>query len=181
MECRTITWKEDAMTTKKLLSAFVVGLLLVGWGMIDVALAGEREVQSPGPRRGGGQEANPEVLIFETLGNANASDVYKVTCSSSSSRCVRADVCDEGPFFDTNFKVVVTVPGNNGTSTRTSGVGGCSSLASSCRSFSSNSLRGIVVIQEVNLAGAEDYSTFIDCANSSGGSVGHSVSKIRDE
>ena len=168
------------MHMKKLWTAVVGGLLLVGWGMIDVSSAAEREVQERQGSRPEPEDPSAQVLIFESLGNANASDVYKVTCTSSSSRCVRADVCDEGPFFDTIFKVVVTVPGGP-TAVRNSAFGGCSSFANACRSFSSSSLRGIVVIQEVNLAGAENYSTLIQCTNSSGGVVGHSVLKIRDE
>ena len=149
--------------------------------MIDVAPAAEREVQERQESRPEPEDPSAQVLIFESLGSGIASDVYRVVCNASNSRCVRADVCDEGPFFDTNFKVVVTVPGAGNAITRQSGAGGCSTFATQCRSFSSSSVRGIVVVQEVNTAGFENYSTLIQCTNSSGGVVSHTVFKVLDQ
>jgi hypothetical protein len=169
------------MHTKKLWSAVVVVLLLVGWGMIYEAPAAERKAQPPQYNEPGGDGYDAQIIRSESLADQFKTDIYKVTCSSSSSRCLRVSVADDGPiFFDTNFKVVATVPQNGGAVVRLSGVGGHSSNGSTCMSFN-HSFTGAVVVQMANNTGVENYHVHIDCTNSAGSVLSTSVSLISDQ
>jgi hypothetical protein len=165
------------MKTKKFLSAWSVALLLSG-GISSAVLAQEAGSEAAGrtpqprqsqPRAQADSQAESEadrqvgsqLLIFNSLGSGQALDVYRVQCNGQCTG-VSADVADEGPFFDTIFKVCVigSTSSNTGTQCRISPRGGLSAPARVNRS-GFGSLRSFVTISEVNNAGAENYSTEI--------------------
>jgi len=175
------------MRMKNLLIACAMAFLLVGWGVTTEILAGEREVKErQSPSRQGTEGAGAEHFIFQSLGSAEALDVYSVTSSHANAKCVVADVADEGPFFDTDFYVIVVGRTGSGlagkAAHRHSGAGGVSPFACRCRS-GVGPLSAYVIIGETNHAGAEDYSTIIDVRATSciGGAVAHSVSLTQNQ
>jgi hypothetical protein len=153
------------MRTRKFFSVWSVALLFIG-GISSAVLAQEAGSEAAGrtpqtrqsPPRA---QAASQLIVFNSLGSGAALDVYRVQCNGPCTG-VSADVADEGPFFDTIFKVCVigSTTSNTGTVCRTSPRGGLSAVARVNRG-GSGTLRSFVTISEVNNAGVENYSTEI--------------------
>jgi len=155
------------MKTRKFLGAWTVALFLIG-GISSAVLAqgaeseaAVRTPRAPQPHTRSQAEVDNQVLLFNSLGSGIAMDVRRVQCNGPCTG-ISADVADEGPFFDTSFKVctIGSSVANTGTVCRVSPVGGLS-LRARVNRTGSGSMRSYVTISEVNAAGFENYSTEI--------------------
>lgn len=163
----------------------VVVTAVLSLGMFTASAFADRTVQ---PRQGPGRDAaiGAEHLFFDDLG-AFEVDVYEVKCAHSTSRCAFADICDEGGFFDTNFRVQlvgITPTSIRGRTTEAySGVGGCNFDGTFLCRPNNGPLTAFAIVEQDNDAGPEDYSTFINCVNVFGGTAGTggTVIKKQDE
>lgn len=181
------------MKLSKVVSVGAIAFLLVAWG-ISQAEAQQREVQEPADVEEAAeadvQEAAgaPELTISGSLGSGEAVDVYRIDCkvpaNPPSPRCVRANVCDTGPFNDTQFQVHLI--GKSGTGLQgkadyeRGNAGACSDFAQLCRT-SDGAIQAWAIISEANQAGFENYSTTLECRSFGGVLTSTTVKQPQDQ
>lgn len=172
------------MKSRKIISVCAVVFLLVTWGM-SLADEPQREIQQQtGVRE---TTAGPERVLVGTINSSDGVDVYKLECLVQSGkpkpRCARADVCDQGPVFDTSFQVHIV--GQSGVKAGKADmqqgiVGGCATSAQLCRP-DDGALSVFLLFSETNQAGAEDYDSVLDCVSSNGSIAPHKLTKVQDQ
>jgi hypothetical protein len=177
--------EEKTMKMKRFLSICGVALLLGIGGISSNILAGEREVK-PSQESATALSVEPQKIVNESIAQ-DAVDVYRLSCTASTSTCARADVWDIGPFNDTHFSVcVVGVNGGLAGKGRCdiSPQGGRSPVINLCKSATKKGpFTAYVVISMANRPGPEpeNYNSFQSCSDSSFNEVSHSLTKTQDQ
>ena len=157
------------MKTKKMLFVGLVAVIFAVWGITSAALAAEKEAA-----RG---EANPELIFVGSLGTAfGATDVYHVHCFSPAARLF-ADVKDRGGVDGIRFNVNVMDSGGNPAQGITAPDGGLSFLISATGGPGAY----YILISKSAFGTVENYDSFMQCRNSSGGNVTTTVTLVQNQ
>jgi hypothetical protein len=168
------------MQMSKLLSACMIALLLVGWGITPGALADEEAVDQ-NKEETTAPEADSEVVFAQALGAGQAADVFRLTCGAGCA-CARATLNDPagGPaanVFGATLvgNLFVGAAGSSFTGFTPVG-GGNSGTAQVCQ----GSGQYLVAVYK-NTVLAEAYNANLSCVFPSGALCAHAVVFLQNQ